>query len=139
MLDSLVRVSRRVGWITDLHAAEGHLCPREGALQERAPGWDRRRASQDTGGSPSTEGRFRLGDVHLETKPVQQNLPIYLAAIGPKALKLAGALADGVLLNAYTPVGYVRYASAAVGPPSTTSASPCGPPWCPRAWVLDIG
>ena len=62
----------------------------------------------------STEGRFRLGDVHLETKPVQQNLPIYLAAIGPKALKLAGALADGVLLNAYTSVGYVRYASAAM-------------------------
>ena len=58
----------------------------------------------------STEGRFRLGNVHLETKPIQKEPPIYLAAIGPKALRLAGAIADGVLLNAYTPTGYVRYA-----------------------------
>ena len=57
-----------------------------------------------------TEGRFRLGNVHLETKPIQKKLPIYLAAIGPKALRLAGAIADGVLLNAYTSTGYVRYA-----------------------------
>ena len=55
-------------------------------------------------------GRFRLGDIHLATKPIQEKLPIYLAAIGPKALRLAGAIADGVLLNAYTPTGYVRYA-----------------------------
>ena len=62
----------------------------------------------------STDGRFRLGNVHLETKPVQTNPPIYLAAIGPKALRLAGAIADGVLLNAYTPTGYVRYAVAEI-------------------------
>ena len=58
----------------------------------------------------STEGRFRLGNIHLETKPAQKKLPIYLAAIGPKALRLAGAIADGGLLNAYTSTGYVRYA-----------------------------
>ena len=58
----------------------------------------------------STEGRFRLGNVHLETSPVQKKPPIYLAAIGPKALRLAGAIADGALLNAYTPTSYVRYA-----------------------------
>jgi len=58
----------------------------------------------------STEGRFRLKDARLAIKPVQKRLPIYLAAIGPKALRLAGAIADGVLLNAYTPTGYVRYA-----------------------------
>ncbi|MBI4639822.1 MAG: LLM class flavin-dependent oxidoreductase [Candidatus Tectomicrobia bacterium] len=58
----------------------------------------------------STEGRFRLRDVRLAITPVQKKLPIYLAGIGPKALRLAGALADGVLLNAYTPTGYVRYA-----------------------------
>ncbi len=62
----------------------------------------------------STEGQFRLGNVHLETKPVQKNPPIYLAAIGPKALRLAGAVADGVLLNAYAPTGYVKYAVAEV-------------------------
>ena len=62
----------------------------------------------------STEGPFRLENVHLETKPVQSNPPIYLAAIGPKALRLAGAIADGVLLNAYTPPNYVRYAVAEI-------------------------
>ena len=56
------------------------------------------------------EGFFELHDVRLAIAPVQPRLPIYLAAIGPKALRLAGAIADGVLLNAYVPTGYVRYA-----------------------------
>ena len=51
-----------------------------------------------------------LKSVRLAVKPVQESLPIYLAAIGPKALRLAGAVADGVLLNAYVPASYVRYA-----------------------------
>ena len=58
----------------------------------------------------SENGQFRLNRVGLATLPVQEKLPIYLAAIGPQALRLAGAVADGVLLNAYTPVTYVRYA-----------------------------
>ena len=58
----------------------------------------------------STEGRFKLRDVRLAINPVQNKLPIYLAAIGPRALRLAGTIGDGVLLNAYTPPGYVRYA-----------------------------
>lgn len=37
-------------------------------------------------------------------------VPIYLAAIGRRALRLAGAIADGVLLNAYVPAGYVPWA-----------------------------
>ena len=41
-------------------------------------------------------------------------MPIYLAAIGPRAIRLAGAVADGVLLNAYTPTAYVRYAVSEV-------------------------
>ena len=40
--------------------------------------------------------------------------PIFLAAIGPRALRLAGAAADGVLLNAYAPAAYVRWAAAEV-------------------------
>ena len=36
----------------------------------------------------TTEGRFRLGNIHLETKPIQKKPPIYLAAMGPKALRL---------------------------------------------------
>ena len=58
----------------------------------------------------SPDGRFKMTGARLGVKLVQSKLPIYLGAIGPKALRLAGTIADGVLLNAYTPVGYVRYA-----------------------------
>jgi 5,10-methylenetetrahydromethanopterin reductase len=58
----------------------------------------------------TTEGEFRLHRVGLAIHPVQPQLPIYVAAIGPKALRLAGRVADGVLLNAYVPTAYVRYA-----------------------------
>ena len=62
-------------------------------------------------GSASYQGRvFNQPEVSLEMKPIQDRLPIYMAAIGPKALKTAGALADGVLLNAYVSPGYVKYA-----------------------------
>ena len=58
----------------------------------------------------TTDGRLTLRDARLAITPIQPALPIYVAAIGPKALRLAGAVADGVLLNAYVPPGYVRYA-----------------------------
>jgi len=34
-------------------------------------------------------GRFKLSDARLATTPIQQKLPIYLAAIGAKGLRLA--------------------------------------------------
>lgn len=58
----------------------------------------------------TTDGVFDLTNVGLAIHPMQPRLPIYLAAIGPKALRLAGKVADGVLLNAYVPPDYVRYA-----------------------------
>ncbi|HEV8712090.1 MAG TPA: LLM class flavin-dependent oxidoreductase [Candidatus Binatia bacterium] len=58
----------------------------------------------------SASGRFKLNSARLATTPLQQKLPIYLAAIGAKGLRLAGAIADGVLLNAYVPPAYVQYA-----------------------------
>ena len=58
----------------------------------------------------STGGPFRLRGARLAIHPLQDRLPIYLAAIGSKALRLAGAVADGVLLNAYVPPGYVTFA-----------------------------
>ncbi len=63
------------------------------------------------GGCASGEGvGWDLDAVRLAVTPVQERVPVYLAAIGPRALRLAGAVADGVLLNAYVPVRYVRYA-----------------------------
>ena len=58
----------------------------------------------------ATGKQATLRDTRLAILPVQQPLPIYLAALGPQALRLAGAIADGVILNAYVPTGYVRYA-----------------------------
>ena len=55
-------------------------------------------------------GLLTMNNVHLGVSPVQSSVPIYLAGIGPKALRLAGAVADGVLLNAYVPTEYVRFA-----------------------------
>lgn len=63
-----------------------------------------------SGETVNTTGRFRLSGVRLAVQPIQQPPSIYLAAIGPKSLRLAGAVADGVLLNAYVPTGYIRYA-----------------------------
>jgi len=57
-----------------------------------------------------TTGPFRVTGARLAIRPVQQPLPLYLAAIGPKALRLAGRIADGVLLNAYVSPAYVRWA-----------------------------
>jgi 5,10-methylenetetrahydromethanopterin reductase len=59
-------------------------------------------------------GRFRLNDMRLALLPIQKRLPICIAALGPKALRLAGAVADGVLLNTYSPTGYVRWAAEQV-------------------------
>jgi 5,10-methylenetetrahydromethanopterin reductase len=56
------------------------------------------------------EGRYKLNNVRLATTPVQSPLPIYLSGIGPKGLRLVGEIANGVVLNAYVPPSYVRYA-----------------------------
>ncbi len=58
----------------------------------------------------TTGEQVTMRDTRLAILPVQQPMPIYLAALGPQALRLAGAVADGVILNAYVPTGYVRYA-----------------------------
>ena len=64
-----------------------------------------------SGESVSAESSgVNLTNVGLAIHPVQDALPIYLAAIGPRALRLAGEVADGVLLNAYAPVEYIRWA-----------------------------
>ena len=57
------------------------------------------------GGTPGGyEGRvFRSGMVPLDSPPVRTALPVYLAALGPRMLELAGRVADGVILNLMTP------------------------------------
>lgn len=54
--------------------------------------------------------RFVYTEAHLEIGMPRAAVPIYYAAMGPKILRLAGALADGVLLNVGASVEYVRWA-----------------------------
>jgi 5,10-methylenetetrahydromethanopterin reductase len=57
------------------------------------------------GGSPDGyRGRvFRTGMVPLDSPPVRAEVPVYLAALGPRMLELAGRIADGVILNLMSP------------------------------------
>ena len=51
-----------------------------------------------SGQAVNYEGQFfRLGRFRLGASPVQANLPIYVASLGPKNLELTGQLADGWL------------------------------------------
>lgn len=52
----------------------------------------------------------RVPGVQLEFTPVRPAIPVYLGVTGPKALALAGAMADGVLLNGFTSPEYARRA-----------------------------
>jgi alkanesulfonate monooxygenase SsuD/methylene tetrahydromethanopterin reductase-like flavin-dependent oxidoreductase (luciferase family) len=95
---------------SDRDVIEGRLGLDYGAPRERlAEAVGVLRSLLAGGGSTSHDGRFRLREARL-TPPPQTPPPIYLAAIGLRALRLAGALGDGVLLNAYSPPGYVRWA-----------------------------
>jgi 5,10-methylenetetrahydromethanopterin reductase len=75
------------------------------------------------GGSPGGyDGQvYRTGMVPLDSAPVRAGLPVYLAALGPRMLALAGRIADGVILNLMTPAqagaaaGVVRAAAASAG------------------------
>jgi 5,10-methylenetetrahydromethanopterin reductase len=64
---------------------------------------------------------FRTGMVPLDSPPVRPGLPVYLAALGPRMLELAGRIADGVILNLMSPAqagqaaGLVRAAAVAAG------------------------
>jgi 5,10-methylenetetrahydromethanopterin reductase len=54
--------------------------------------------------------RFVYASARLEATPVQARIPIFFAAMGPQMLRLAGAVADGVLLNVGASVEYVQWA-----------------------------
>lgn len=47
-------------------------------------------------------------DIGLAFKPVRSDLPIYLAAVGPRMLSLVGEAADGVFLDVCYTVDYVK-------------------------------
>src|ERR1700735_3348852 len=56
-------------------------------------------------GSPAGHagGLFRTGMIPLDSPPGRADLPLYLCALGPRMLELAGRIADGVVLNLVSP------------------------------------
>jgi 5,10-methylenetetrahydromethanopterin reductase len=67
------------------------------------------------GESVSADGsRFIYRNARLEAQPVQPRVPIVFAAMGPQMLRLAGRIADGVLLNVGATAAYIRWAVAQV-------------------------
>ena len=74
------------------------------------------------GGGTGYDGQlFRTGTIPLDSRPARADLPIWLGALGPRMLALAGRIADGVILNLTTPAqagqaaGAVRDAARAAG------------------------
>ncbi len=52
----------------------------------------------------------RIDGIRMEFVPPRAEVPIFLAVTGPKALELAGEVADGVILNAFTSSVYTKRA-----------------------------
>lgn len=54
---------------------------------------------------------FKIRDAQLSFKPPRAKVPIYVAAMGPLMLQLAGEIADGVVLSAGAPLEYMKIVS----------------------------
>jgi 5,10-methylenetetrahydromethanopterin reductase len=61
-----------------------------------------------TSGEAATE--FAVRGWERTFRPVQPHLPVYLAAVGPRALRLAGRRCDGVLFNDLSSIRFMREA-----------------------------
>ena len=63
------------------------------------------------GGSVSYAGKtITIDRVVPDVLPVNGSIPILYGAIGPQALRQAGAVGDGVILTSFAPASYVRWA-----------------------------
>jgi 5,10-methylenetetrahydromethanopterin reductase len=63
------------------------------------------------GGPVSYSGSvYNYDEAELQVRPKQPSVPIFFAAMGSRMLRLAGRMADGVLLNVGASPSYVRWA-----------------------------
>jgi 5,10-methylenetetrahydromethanopterin reductase len=53
-----------------------------------------------------------------------RTIPLYLGVTGPRSLELAGAVADGVLLNVCLPISYVEHAQELIGRGASSAGRP---------------
>lgn len=61
-----------------------------------------------TSGEDATE--FQVDEWERVFRPIQEHLPVYLAAVGPRALGLAARFCDGVLFNDLSSIRFMREA-----------------------------
>lgn len=64
--------------------------------------------------SPTGATEFAINAWERGIRPFQEHVPIYIAAVGPVALRLAGRYADGVLFNDLSSTTFLRWAVAIV-------------------------
>ena len=70
-------------------------------------------------------GIFNVEDVKLAYRPSRPDLPILLAARGPKALALAAEIADGLMVSNMCPTGFTSWAAAIARPARLVQYAPC--------------
>jgi 5,10-methylenetetrahydromethanopterin reductase len=68
---------------------------------------------------------FAVENVTLSYKPQRPDLPILMAARGPKALKLCGEVADGLMVSNMCPPGFARWAGSIARPARLVQYVPC--------------
>jgi 5,10-methylenetetrahydromethanopterin reductase len=68
---------------------------------------------------------FAVEDVKLSYKPHRPDLPILMAARGPKALALSGRIADGLMISNMCPPGFAGWAAGIARPARLVQYVPC--------------
>ncbi|HTR87376.1 MAG TPA: LLM class flavin-dependent oxidoreductase [Reyranella sp.] len=78
------------------------------------------------GGSVTYKGRsFSVEDAKLGFAPRRPDMPLLMAARGPKALALAGEIADGLMISNMCPPGFAAYAASIARPGRLVQYAPC--------------
>ncbi|MGZ3338836.1 MAG: LLM class flavin-dependent oxidoreductase [Reyranella sp.] len=79
-----------------------------------------------SGETVTYKGRvFTVEDVKLSYRPHRPDLPILLAARGPKALALAAEVADGLMVSNMCPPGFAAWAASIARPARLVQYAPC--------------
>jgi 5,10-methylenetetrahydromethanopterin reductase len=68
---------------------------------------------------------FAVEDAKLSYKPRRPDLPILMAARGPKALALAADIADGLMISNMCPPGFAAWAASIARPARLVQYAPC--------------
>jgi 5,10-methylenetetrahydromethanopterin reductase len=78
------------------------------------------------GGSVTYTGTvFSVEDAKLSYTPPRPNLPLLMAARGPRALALCGKIADGLIISNMCPPGFATHAASIARPRRLVQYAPC--------------